>query len=40
MRIKEGNGPASFVYFVTMTNVALVPGAIRVTYADTTPSIT
>jgi hypothetical protein len=31
---KRGNGPASFVYFVTMTNVALVPGAIRVTYAD------
>jgi hypothetical protein len=31
---KRGNGPASFVYFVTMTNVAAVPGAIRVTYAD------
>jgi hypothetical protein len=30
---KRGNGPASFVYFVTMTNVGDA-GAIRVTYAD------
>ena len=30
---KRGNGPASFVYFVTMTNVGAA-GAIRVTYAD------
>ena len=30
---KRGNGPASFVYFVTMTNVGGA-GFIRVTYAD------
>ncbi len=30
---KRGNGPASFVYYVTMTNVGAA-GFIRVTYAD------
>jgi hypothetical protein len=32
---KRGNGAASFVYYVTMSNVASVPGGVRVTYGDT-----
>jgi hypothetical protein len=33
---KRGSGPASFVYHVTMTNVAVEAGAVRVTYANGT----
>jgi hypothetical protein len=31
---KRGNGPASFIYFVAMTNVSGAPAAMRVIYAD------